>query len=193
MKIIKTCYYKFFCNKIVNKNLFEREKYSDRNVLELIIIPYVLGNFNPKKILDIGREDYEKFYNEFFSGRELWTIDIDPKRKKYGSPGRHIIDDAANVKNHFKTNYFDFILINGVLGWGLNQDEKIEKAFEGIYDIIKEKGLLVLGWNDFDDAKHRKPHEIKALKKFTPYFFKPLKGTEFECVNGHHKYNFYIK
>jgi len=193
MKLLKTCYYKLFCNKIVKNNLFKREKYNDRNVLELIIIPYVLGNFNPKKILDVGRDDYQEFYNEFFSGRELWTIDINPENKKFGSPDRHISDDVANVKKYFKNDEFDLVLINGVLGWGLNRNEKIEKTFKGIYDIMRPKGLLVLGWNDFKDAKHYRPHEIKALKKFTPYFFRPLKGIEFECINGHHKYNFYIK
>lgn len=194
MKILKRLYYKIRSKKIVYDNVIKRDRYNDRRVLEEIIFPRVLADLDPKKILDIGREDYQIFYNEFFKGRELWTLDIDPEMQEFGAEGQfHITDDAANVKSHFKDDYFDFILINGVLGWGLNNREKIEQAFNGIFDVLKPKGLLIVGWNDFEDTDTMRPHQIEALKKFKPYHFKPLKGVEFECDNGCHKYNFFVK
>jgi len=193
MKIFKKLYQNFRCNRIVHNNVYKRAKYNDRSVLEQIIIPHVLAYNNPQKIFDIGREDYQGFYNEFFKGRELWTLDIDEEREEFGSPGHHITDDVSNAGSHFEENFFNFILINGVLGWGLNNKNKIEKAFNGIYKIMSPKGILVVGWNDFEDIKIFKPKEIKALKLFKPFFFKPLKSEEFECDNGCHKYSFYIK
>ena len=194
MKILKRLYHKAVCKKIVYDNVLKRDKYNDRRVLEEIIIPRVLADFDPKKILDIGREDYQIFYNKFFKNRELWTMDIDPERAEYGAEGKfHITDDAANVKNHFTNDYFDFILINGVLGWGLDSKAKIEQAFTGLFDILKPKGLLIIGWNDFEDTDTMRPHQIKALKKFKAYNFKPLGGAEFECDNGCHKYSFLLR
>jgi SAM-dependent methyltransferase len=161
-------------------------------VLERIIFPYILSHHNPQSILDIGREDYQKFYNEFFAGRDLWTMDIDPERSEFGA-ANHITDNAANVRKHFDRNRFDLILINGVLNWGLNNKSEIEKCFKGLYEIMKPGGILVIGWNDFEDAQVTRPEDIEAIKKFKAFYFKPLKGESFKCVNGEHVYNFYTK
>ena len=190
MKLIKQIYYKIKCKKIIKKHAdYKREKYEDRNVLENIIFPHILACLNPKTILDIGREDYQVFYNNFFENRELWTLDFNPKHKEFGSNNRHIVDDVANLKKHFKNNYFDFILMNGVFGWGLDDKEKIQTAFDGIYEILKPNGIFILGYNDeiFPFEK------INGLNKLKKYNFKPLKKSSFECINGNHTYNFYIK
>lgn len=185
---LKLPYYKIAARRLIKKNAYKRQKYEDRDVLERIIIPHVLAFFNPKKILDVGREDYEKFYNEFFRGRELWTIDINSEHREFGS-ARHITDDVANIKKYFKNNYFNFILMNGVFGWGLNEKDKIQKAFLSIYDIMNKNGIFILGYNDDIVPLN----EIKGLKKMKPYCFRPLGGTGFKCVNGNHQYLFFSK
>lgn len=192
MKKIKHLYQNLRSYYIVKKNLFTREKYNDRNVLERIIFPFILSHFNPKTILDVGREDYQGFYNDFFTGRELWTMDVDPERKEFGAKN-HITDSCTMVEKHFKKDYFDFILMNGVMNWGLNRPDSIEKAITGIYNILKPGGIFVLGWNDFHDVEQVKPEQINAFKNFRAYKFPPLKTAKFECVNGEHIYNFYIK
>ncbi len=190
MNIFRKIYYNFLTKKIIKKNVhYERGKYEDRNVLEAIIFPYILAHKNPKTILDIGREDYQKFYNDFFKRRILWTMDNDPEREKYGAPGKHITDYASNLKKHFKNNYFDFILMNGVLGWGLNSDEAINKAFNAIYKVLKPDGIFVLGWNDSPMDLDK----IEGLNKLKKYEFKPLGGSYFKCENGNHQYGFYVK
>ncbi|HAM88109.1 MAG: hypothetical protein US83_C0013G0018 [Candidatus Falkowbacteria bacterium GW2011_GWC2_38_22] len=194
MNILKQIYYKIKCKLITNKYAdYKREKYEDRNVLENIIFPYVLANFNLKTVLDIGREDYQEFYNQFFKNQELWTLDYNPEHQEFGAPRRHIIDDAGNVKKHWQDNYFDLIILNGVIGWGLNDIEKIEKALSGIIDILKPGGLLIIGWNNFKDVEVVNPDSIKALGRLKPFVFPPLKTCKFECVNGNHTYNFYKK
>lgn len=189
LRIIKN-YFKTW--HILKHHGYERDKYEDRNVLESIIFPYVLSHSNPQSVLDIGREDYQRFYNKFFDGRDLWTMDIDPKRAEFGATN-HITDNAANVRAHFADSKFGLILINGVLNWGLNNKKDIEKCFNGLYAVMKPGGLLVIGWNDFKDAKVVRPADIKAIRKFKPFYFKPLKGESFKCVNGEHVYNFYTK
>ena len=79
--------------------------------------------------------------------------------------------------------------MNGVFGWGLDKRKQINQTFNAIYDILKPGGIFILGFND--DIIPLK--EIKGLKKLTSFNFKPLRGCSFNCINGNHKYNFYIK
>jgi len=169
-----------------------RHKYADRRVLEQIIIPSALSRFEPKTVLEVGREPYEAFYDEFFIGRELWTIDWDAAKAPFGARN-HIIDDAANLRHHFRERYFDFILMNGVFGWGLNNGKAIERAFAAVHAILAPEGLFVLGWNDTPDLVPVPLDQVRALKEFTPYFFKPLNGTSFKCSTYEHTYNFYVR
>jgi len=192
MKIFRIIFYYFYSHYLIKRYAYKREKFEDRDVLERIIFPYILSRKNPKKVLDIGREDYEEFYNKFFIGKELWTIDIDPKRKEFGAEN-HVVDNVVNLKKHFKNDYFDLIIMNGVFGWGLNEPDQIEKTFSAIYDILKKDGIFVFGWNDIKDLTPVPLNQIKALKKFQPYFFKPLKSVQFKTKTGEHTYNFFIK
>lgn len=184
--------YDRLADKLIKKYAdYERDVFEDRNVLERKIFPWVLANKEPQAILDIGREEYQKFYNKFFAGRELWTMDFDPERNEWGAKD-HISGDAANVGEHFAENYFDFVLMNGVYGWGLNEKEKIEKCFSGIHKILKPGGLFVLGYNDWE-AIPMPIEEVENLKKLTPFVFPPLNAEKFKCINGEHTYQFYIK
>jgi len=193
IKPFRYIYYTIYSRYLIKKYAaYERPKFEDRDILERIIFPYILIEFDPKKILDIGREDYQFFYNRYFSGRELWTIDIDPERKQFGSKN-HIIDSAANLKRHFGQATFDFILMNGVFGWGLNKPAEIESAFDGISAVLKPGGIFIFGYNNVPDLVPVPLENIRALKKFTPYYFKPLGGAVFKSKNGEHTYNFYNK
>lgn len=188
LTFLRIPYYNFLAKKLIKKHAYDRKEFEDRDVLERIIFPYILAKFNPKKILDIGREDYQEFYNKFFHGRELWTIDIDPGKLEFGSL-HHITDDVSNIKKYFSNNNFDFILMNGVFGWGLDKREQINKTFNAVYDILKSGGIFVLGFND--DIIPLK--EINGLKKLIPFDFKPLHSCSFDCINNNHKYKFYTK
>lgn len=193
MQVARDAYYRRFARSIVARHVTAaRPMYEDRNVLEQIIIPFVLSRFEPETVLDIGREPYEAFYNEFFTGRELWTVDRDAERARFGS-AKHIVDDAAGVRDHFPEGYFDFVLMNGVFGWGLNEREPIEKAFAAIHAVLSPRGLFVLGWNDTPDLVPVPLDHVQSLKGFTPYYFEPLAGTSFLCDTFRHTYSFYMK
>ncbi len=161
-------------------------------MLELIIIPFVLSRLNPRRVLDIGREPYGAFYNEFYAGRELWTIDWDLAKARFGAPN-HVVDDVANLRFHFPSAYFDFVLMNGVFGWGLNQKASIEQAFAAIRAVLRPTGLFVLGWNNTPDLVPVPLAQVAALQDFTPYHFPPLRATSFKCATCEHTYSFFTK
>ena len=190
---IRDVYYRYLAWRVVRRHVpYRRHRYADRRVLEQIIIPFTLSRFEPRTVLEVGREPYGAFYNEFFVGRELWTIDWDAARAGFGAP-KHIIDNAANLRDHFSEGYFDVVLMNGVFGWGLNQPETIEKAFAAVHAILAPGGLFVLGWNDTPDLVPVPLGEIEALKLFTPFFFGPLNGTSFKCSTYEHVYSFFVR
>jgi SAM-dependent methyltransferase len=186
-------YYRRLARRIVRSHVgCARAKYQDRNVLELIIIPHVLSRLNPRRVLDIGREPYGAFYNEFYAGRELWTIDWDPAKARFGARN-HVVDDVANLRSHFRAAYFDFVVMNGVFGWGLNERISIEQAFAAIHAVLRPGGLFVLGWNDTPDLVPVPLAQVAALQDFTPYHFPPLRATSFKCSTCEHTYSFFTK
>ncbi len=193
IQVARDAYYRSFVRRVVARHVTaQRPRYEDRNVLEQIIIPFILSRFEPETVLDIGREPYEAFYNEFFEGRELWTVDRDAARARFGSLN-HIIDSAANLLSHFAEDYFDFVLMNGVFGWGLNEPDAIERAFAAIHVVLSPRGIFVLGWNDTPDLVPVPLEQIQSLKQFTPHHFEPLGGTSFLCDTFRHTYNFFVK
>ena len=189
----RAVYHRHRAGKIVRRHVPHwRHKHDDRRILEQVIIPYVLARLDPRTVLEVGRESYETFYNEFFAGREHWTIDRDAARRPFGAKN-HIVDDAANLRRHFPERHFDFVLMNGVFGWGLNRPADIERAFAAVHAILKPSGLFVLGWNDTPDLVPVPLAQIAALRLFTPCFFRPLHGTSFKCSTYEHTYNFYVR
>jgi SAM-dependent methyltransferase len=158
----------------------------------MIIIPFVLSRLDPRRVLDIGREPYGAFYNEFYRGRELWTIDWDPAKARFGA-ANHIVADVADLRHHFRAGYFDFVLMNGVFGWGLNESASIESAFAAVHAVLRPGGLFVLGWNDTPDLVPVPLAQVAALQAFTPYHFPPLHGTSFKCSTCAHTYSFFTK
>jgi hypothetical protein len=194
LKIFKYWQERRRARRIVSENVDEKRiKRDDRNILETVIIPYVLAERDPGRVLDIGREEYEHFYNQFFAGRELWTMDIDPERTDFGSKGRHITDSVANVREHFNPDYFGFVLMNGVFGWGLNQKDEIEKALSGIYECLVPDGLLVFGYNKTRELTPVALEDLKALKRFEQVKLPVLRSRSYTCATGEHTYNFYQK
>ncbi len=190
---VHRAYHRYLAWRIVRKHVVHRRpKYADRRVLEQVIIPFVLSKSQPRTVLEVGREPYEAFYNEFFAGCELWTIDWDAAKAAFRAPN-HIVDDAANLRSHFPEQYFDFVLMNGVFGWGLNEKGAIERAFRAVHEVIVPGGIFVLGWNDTPALVPVPLDQVQALKQFTPYFFPPLNGTRFKCSTYEHTYNFYVR
>lgn len=189
----KYIFYALYSRYLVGKHVgHKRPRFDDREVLETIIFPYILSHQNPKKILDIGREHYQKFYNEFFFGRELWTLDRHKWKKRYGSQN-HVTGNVKKLDEYFKKNQFDLVVMNGVFGWGLNKEKDIEKTFRDVYNILKKGGLFVLGWNDRPGLRPMLLKDIPALKKFKQVVFPPLSKHQFRCKTGYHTYNFYKK
>ena len=128
------------------------KKKEDRRVLEKIIFPFFSSNSEFNKILFVGCDWYTKVYNKIFEGKDFQTMDINPKVKIYGA-NKHIIDRVENIGKYFNDSVLDLIICNGVWGWGLNEKSQTEEAFLGCYQYIRERGILLLGWDDIQKCR----------------------------------------
>jgi hypothetical protein len=114
-------------------------------------------------------------------------------KKKYGSK-RHIIDSITKIETYITKNYFDVIIMNGVIGFGLNRIADIEQAINACYSILASQGILLVGWND---TARRTPTDVRgihALRKFRQYYFEPLQTCHYRTEGSErHTLSFYQK
>lgn len=165
----------------------------DRRILESVILPYYAGRKDFKKLIFIGCEWYTKGYNKIFTNHEYWTLDKSPCKEQYGSR-LHIEDNLENLDTHFQENELDLIICNGVLGWGLDEPARIERAFTSSFHCLRPGGHFILGWNDTPDHRPLPLNEITALKAFAPCIFPALSKHRYLTNNpNRHIYNFYHK
>ncbi|MDP2925989.1 MAG: hypothetical protein Q8N99_06460 [Nanoarchaeota archaeon] len=181
-----------FLRKIARELLLKKRSPA-RYDLERKIFPKI----KQKKILLVGIADYIKNYPDKLKENEIWTLDIDPNVAKYGSKN-HIIGDVSVVDKYFSKNFLDYIFLCGVIGCGLNDIIKTEKAINNSYKILKPKGILVVGWDSGNTKKwgFRLPlmDNLKINKKFnrTSRFGFPI-GYKYGTEEKYYSYDFLEK
>jgi hypothetical protein len=170
-----------------------RMKTEDRRILEDTILPAIARSDEYRRVLFIGCDWYTRGYVRLFTGRDYWTLEIDPAKRKYGAK-QHILDSAENIAQYFEPDSLDAILCNGVIGWGLNSRDGIERMLEGCWNCLRTGGLLLIGWNDVSDHKPLALSDLKALQRFQPLVFPELGAAVLRTdTDLRHTYNFYVK
>ena len=171
-----------------------RMKTEDRRILEGTILPAIAA------IAGIS--------NEFFSLGAIGTRGATNGCLPHAITGRwKLIRPRANTapgsissilpkiwRSTFKPDSLDFIVCNGVIGWGLDDRAGIEKMLESCWICLREKGVLMIGWNDVPEHSPVPLSDLDALKKFQPYVFPELGKSELLTDSDlRHTYNFYVK
>ncbi|AKG23327.1 class I SAM-dependent methyltransferase [Calothrix sp. 336/3] len=167
----------------------------DRTILEQEIIPYFRDLSEFHKILFVGCDWYTTSYKKLLKNKEYWTIEIDPKKRQYGSD-KHIVDGIQNLSLHIEPGYFDLIFFNGVFGFGLNTKDDTDKAFQAYFDALRTRGVLVFGWNDISEYKpFAVLEECDNLQKFQSYTFPPLNTSHYLTPETplRHTFDFFVK
>lgn len=165
----------------------------DRYILREIIFPYYISKPEFSSILFVGCKWYTRNYNTLFQQKDYWTLDVDPQQGKHGAK-QHITDALENIDQHFAGDSLDLIICNGVFGWGLDERENVEEAFQKCYTCLRPGGVFILGWNDITKRRPFPPEECQALSLFEKYTFSPLNASEYLTKTlNRHKYYFFVK
>jgi hypothetical protein len=167
---------------------------ADRRVLEKTILPGYLADPTVKRVLFVGCDIYTAHYERlYFSQHEYWTLEPNPKLRRYGAKWRHVIARLEELANHFSERYFDLIICNGVYGWGLNSAEQCEAAFAQCRMRLSTGGHLLIGWNDVPTTGASvRLADVASLAQFDRFRF-PALGTSTYMTDTpyRHTYEFY--
>ena len=140
---------------------------ADRYFLESTLLPTRDAELSVRRLLFVGCATYTQHYPQLFRQTEFWTMEPNRRRARHGAT-LHIVDKLQCLSSHVSPAHFDAIVVNGVLGWGLNRRDDAEAAMLACHASLRPGGLLVLGWNDFFPRNRIKPVMLHALRRFVP-------------------------
>lgn len=150
----------------------------DREVLENRILPFYQLSDGHQDILFVGTDWYTHGYARMFSHKRAFaTLDFAPAKARYGA-ARHITASVGELDAAFAPQSLDLIVLNGVIGWGLDRIEDAERAIAHCRTCLRPGGHLIIGWNDIPEHRPFKPSDLAALDDFKPLVLPSLGASE---------------
>jgi len=120
---------------------------SVRQYMTETIFP-VLATMNLKRVLFVGCKSYTAHYGKQLTRAaiEYWTTDIDPAAAIWGEKDHHIVCDILKIDEVCASGWFDVVILNGVFGYGVDEENEMDRAIAAIARILREDGMLLIGW-----------------------------------------------
>ncbi len=151
----------------------------DRRVLVRDILGALARDPDVKRVLFVGVQWYTKDYAAALGGKVFATIDPEAKLARFGGEP-HVVGFVQDLEEHFKGEPFDAIVMSGVIGFGLNERDGVERALQACAAKLRPGGWLVLGVNELKPT-HVDPSTTKASEAFEPASFGTL-GTRVDVA-----------
>lgn len=144
-------------NVFLNFNLLGDRRYMTQSILP------ALASAKVKQVLFVGSRPYTAHYGKRLTraGIDYWTTDIDPEAADWGEKGHHIVCDIAKIDEVCASESFDAVLLNGVFGFGVDENNAMDRTIEAIARVLCPKGILLIGWNT---KKTPDPTELEAVR-----------------------------
>jgi SAM-dependent methyltransferase len=170
---------------------FAVEHKPDRHVLTDVIFPAFVQSPGARRILFVGCDWYTRNYDKRLPGIELWTVDVDPRKARFGGT-RHIVGSLTDIEVHIGADSLDAVICNGVVGYGLDDPSDCDRAFRACFSCLRPGGVLIVGWND-DGFHNRFPLEgLSSIQAFVPHTFSPFPCARYPTFGrDHHTFDFY--
>jgi SAM-dependent methyltransferase len=166
--------------------------FADRRMLEDVILPFFGKESRFERVLFLGCDFYTAHYKRMFRGRQYSTLEIDPSKRVFGAK-QHVTDSVTNLTKHFAPKSLDLIVMNGLIGWGLDDRGEVERAIEQCHECLADGGVLIVGWDDVPERRPCPLGDLKALASFTPYHFAPLDNSEVALPGElRHTFSFFV-
>lgn len=124
------------------------ERLPSRIFLDRTVVPALAAD-GRRRMLAVGTRSYIRTFYERCTGAGIavWSIDLDPAAAKHGAPDGHMIGNVCDIATLAAGKTFDVILLNGVLGWGLNDPDEAARALEAMQQVAEPGAVILVGWN----------------------------------------------
>jgi SAM-dependent methyltransferase len=162
----------------------------ERRYLEESILP-TLAQAGFHRLLFVGCRRYTRHYGRYFNGEsiEYWTADYDAAAAAWGAPGRHIICDIRAIGDHVPAGFFDVVMLNGVFGFGVDDDAAMNETLAAIHNVLVPGGRLMVGW---DRRLIPDPSGLTKMGQlFRPQAIEPLPAHQSFSESLEHVYDFF--
>lgn len=145
----------------------------DRRVLEEALRAFA-ARADVRRVLFVGVKAYNRHLKDLFvgpsslggEGRTFATIDPVPEFAEFGgSP--HFVDVLENLDRHVEAESFELVVMNGVIGFGLNDPANVERALTQVHRALVPGGELFLGINERIPT-HVALTGVEAMRLFSP-------------------------
>lgn len=121
-------------------------KPKDRELLEDVVLPHYAADSKAKTVVFVGVRQYNVASHALFRGKRYATFDPDPAMAPFGAPEHHV-EGIERIGAHFEDGSVDVIVMNGVLGFGLDDVHAANEALAACRRALGVGGHLVLGVN----------------------------------------------
>ena len=135
--------------------------FSDRRYMTQHILP-ALASAKVQRVLFVGCKAYTARYGKRLTRAvvDYWTTDINPAAAIWGEKDHHIVCDIAKIDNVCPAESFDAVLLNGVIGDGVDDESEMNLTVTAIARILRLNGILLIGWDSLKN--HPDPMGIEA-------------------------------
>jgi hypothetical protein len=134
---------------------------ASRHCLEDEILPWLAERY--ARILFVGTQGYTWHYRKRFRPDQYTTIDRQPRNAVWGARD-HITAAIEDIGRHRPPGFFDCVILNGVFGFGVDDEGHMRMVVKALHGALRPGGLLVVGWNT---DLHADPD---TLGLYDPYF-----------------------
>ncbi|HEU4459088.1 MAG TPA: methyltransferase domain-containing protein [Methylibium sp.] len=167
---------------------------ADRRLLEDVILAHYARSDAPLSLLSVGTHLQSRGYEALLPRHRYVTVDRDPAMACYGSSQRHVVGALGELGDALEPQSFDVVLMNGVIGWGLDDVDSADRALRELFRVLRPGGELIVGWNDRPGRRPFALEALPALRLFHRTLFRPLRAATV-CVPGwrRHRYDFFRK
>jgi SAM-dependent methyltransferase len=128
----------------VNRPYAHLRGLASRQCLEGEILPWMRDRC--RSILFVGTASYTWHYETLFHVDQYTTLDISAGAAVWGAR-HHIVAPVQELGSHCPPGFFDGVILNGVLGFGIDTEPQMRRTFDELHRALAPGGLLAIGWN----------------------------------------------
>lgn len=147
----------------------------ERLYLEEKLLPDIC-KYGP--ILFIGTSWYTDHYKAIVGNKTTFvTLDVQERKNP------DIVGDITDENIIFKVNklsiHFSTIILNGVIGYGINNGDQLNQAIENMKKIVGKNGRILFGWNLYACPKKK----LLTFIKNHNLLIEPIEGKKIYSGN----------